>query len=105
MSEYIEIRKAAEMLCKMICGNDRGLCVSKTENCMQSKMVDLYNIEAADVAPVVHGRWVRENMVKLSCTITYVCQMCSASFSIRSDLGDVYNYCPNCGAKMDLNKR
>lgn len=54
--EYIERRKAAEILCKEICGSDRSLCVSTTENCQQKKMLELYELPAADVAPVVRCR-------------------------------------------------
>lgn len=45
----------------------------------------------ADVAPVVHGRWIRcRNETKCSnCKFIY--------YSNRDD----FNYCPNCGAKMD----
>ena len=48
------------------------------------------DLEAADVAPVVHGRWepYRKNLGK--------CSGCGEVVQIRS------NYCPNCGAKMDL---
>lgn len=49
-------------------------------------------IPAADVAPVVHGRWKRygRNLGE--------CSNCGEIVNIR------YNYCPNCGAKMDLEK-
>ena len=53
MAEYIERRKAAEVLCNVICGSDRGLCISTPENCQQKKMLALYELAAADVAPVV----------------------------------------------------
>lgn len=48
------------------------------------------DLEAADVAPVVHGRWepYRKNLGK--------CSECGEVVQIRS------NYCPDCGAKMDL---
>lgn len=44
----------------------------------------------AEVAPVVHGRWkpYRKNLGK--------CSECGEVVQIRS------NYCPDCGAKMDL---
>lgn len=48
---------------------------------------------AADVAPVVHGRWVSKN------EWTFVCSNCDYVDAYPFD--DRYNYCPNCGAKMD----
>lgn len=48
------------------------------------------NINAADAAPVVHGRWIDE-----------VCSECG-QYVYR---GDARNYCPNCGAKMDGERR
>ena len=51
---------------------------------------DVDAIPAADVAPVRHGRWKRYG--KNLCE----CSECGEIVSVRS------NYCPNCGAKMDL---
>lgn len=49
---------------------------------------------AADVAPVVHGRW-RESGHLLEC------QSCGEIYSrIVGNAGKLWNYCPNCGAKM-----
>lgn len=50
---------------------------------------------AADVAPVVHGRWIRKPHWCVSCSY---CGKCTHDYE-----GEVesYNYCPNCGAKMD----
>ena len=53
----------------------------------------LDEIPAADIAPVVHGRWVRKN------EWTFVCPNCDYVDAYPFD--DRYNYCPNCGAKMD----
>ena len=51
---------------------------------------DIENAPAADVAPVRHGRWKRygKNLGE--------CSECGEIVSVRN------NYCPNCGAKMDL---
>lgn len=64
----------------------------------------LDEIPAADVSPVVHGRWEREpssywrwttsGAVAVTRT-TYRCCLCGRGTAVRS------NYCPNCGAKMD----
>lgn len=53
---------------------------------------------AADVAPVRHGRWETEIItdvygLKHDC---YVCSVCGAA---NDD--DEFDFCPNCGAKMD----
>lgn len=53
---------------------------------------------AADVAPVVHGRW---KYISSSCSMftgVYKCSCCGA----EDENGECYNFCPNCGAKMDL---
>lgn len=51
-------------------------------------------IPTADVAPVVHGRWVCVH--KIDPISGYRCSKC------RRIVGfDFTPYCPNCGAKMD----
>ena len=52
-------------------------------------------IPAADVAPVVHGRWVPTKAPFMN-----ECKDCSVC-GYRTVWGHRYNYCPNCGAKMD----
>ena len=50
----------------------------------------IYEMPAADVAPVRHGRWkpFGRNLGE--------CSECGEVVAIRN------NYCPNCGCKMDL---
>ena len=52
-------------------------------------------LPAADVAPVVHGRWVL-NILPHGAELK--CNQCGyvAPYEL-----DVHKYCPNCGAKMD----
>lgn len=52
---------------------------------------DFYSIPAADVAPVVHGRWVFGGD---GCVICSECNEEESNDNHR-------NYCPNCGARMD----
>lgn len=54
------------------------------------------NRKAADVAPVVHGRWVSNG---ISESILSGCSVCDFTCGAYS-----FNYCPNCGAKMDGGK-
>lgn len=52
-------------------------------------------IPAADVAPVVHGRWVTHYRSGTPVAEGYVSTCCDMWNNRKSD------YCPNCGAKMD----
>ena len=57
----------------------------------------LENIPAADVAPVVHGRWIHDG-----CRIEGGIDWCHCSGCGKSDnFCARTNYCPKCGAKMD----
>lgn len=50
-------------------------------------------VPAADVALVVHGRWVNRYITGED---PYKCSCCGDSVNVYG-----YHYCPNCGAKMD----
>ena len=51
---------------------------------------------AADVAPVRHGRWE-----EASDGDGIVCPFCRTDFCTIIYDTEYFNYCPNCGAKMD----
>lgn len=53
--------------------------------------------QAANVAPVRHGRWVEQE--KYTFGTMYDCSICGNRIL---DNGHSWHYCPNCGAKMDL---
>ena len=53
-------------------------------------------VTAADVAPVRHGRWIEHE--KYTFGVMYDCSICGNRIL---DTGHSWNYCPNCGAKMD----
>jgi hypothetical protein len=50
------------------------------------------SMPAADVAPVRHGRWEPPAVGKYG----VLCSVC------RSQVDNPFVYCPNCGAKMNL---
>ena len=58
----------------------------------------LLSIPAADVAPVVHGRWIGSHGL-----FQGKCSVCGyMTFDKSADWArDYWPYCPNCGAKMD----
>ncbi len=53
------------------------------------------DIPAADVAPVVHGRWKYYRKQGVA-----TCTICSFERKLDDDFGRAVS-CPNCGAKID----
>lgn len=53
--------------------------------------------QSSDVAPVVHGEWVDTP----DGTAT-ICSYCKADWNVFDNDTYRFKYCPNCGAKMDL---
>ena len=51
-------------------------------------------MDAADVAPVVHGRWLYGDYYDIG----DVCSECDWDSQMTHPF---YRYCPNCGARMD----
>ena len=86
MAEYIEKKWAIENV------------IHAKENHMD-EVEALERTIAADVAPVVHGRWVleREPDGKPYC---FHCSACDGDFH-NIGITVAYDYCPNCGARMD----
>lgn len=82
MAEYIKRETAvrAVMAAKWVDGSDGAMA-----------MAIVASSPAADVAPVVHGRWVFGG----DCCV--ICSKCNEEESNNNHR----NFCPNCGAKMD----
>ena len=53
----------------------------------------LNQFPAADVEPVMHGRWVSNGIQD---SVLSKCSLCGIMYGSSS-----FNYCPNCGSKMD----
>ena len=99
MAEYID----REALLKNFCGFDLTECVkygnkTKEQTARSYGTLMMYEIAdviedapAADVAPVVHGRWIK------GAPNPY----CSECFV---ECRDETPFCPHCGAKMDGGK-
>ena len=91
MSEYIERERTVELLRSL--GNRE---YRKEKGTIQDaiKMISYPEYTpAADVAPVVHGRWVEYQIPPIVC-----CSNCDWATDVKEKN---FQYCPNCGAKMD----
>ena len=96
MAEYIECRKCVSPDCK-------GCNLKNLETMLNSGKFDCLMNEnrcinpSADVAPVRHGRWLQKKHKIFGNSYDYVCSECGCDYALAE-----YNYCPNCGCKMDL---
>ena len=104
MAEYIRREDAIKCIeCQCIDGKMWGNDESEgTLIEAYSAIDDLMEIPPADVAPVVHARWIHSRYEDCSEQFELVkCSRCNheayaMAFYVRGG-----NYCPNCGAKMD----
>lgn len=61
---------------------------------------ELYNFPAADVAPVIHGKWIRKRTVEHEGE--WYCSICGKDMLYTWGPGcGLADYCPHCGARMD----
>ena len=89
MAEYIEREAARKLACK-ICGD----CDGGVDVC-QFRDLDVDAIPAADVRPMVRGKWVADGD---GYHWTYNCSVCG--WKDGYPFNERHNYCPNCGADM-----
>ena len=110
MAEYID-RKLLDKAMTASAGNDKD----KNRRTWAKAICVLHDLPAADVAPVVHGRWVAQCVVETDGGWTLedapyneyqhsnpICSICRKTALL--DGGEDYvasPYCPNCGARMD----
>ena len=85
MAEYIE-REMAKKEFNLYFGGVSHAVIA-------SKLLD--SIPAADVAPVVHGRWIEKPFLLGASNF---CSLCDSFYGMPHGK---FNYCPNCGARMD----
>ena len=99
MDEYIDLEALIEWLKRIPLidlSDGRGLCRVIMEDDFKKAINKMPKGIIADVAPVRHGRWVEKE--KYTFGIMYDCSLCENRIL---DNGHSWNYCPNCGAKMD----
>lgn len=69
------------------------------EQCMSL----LSMLPSVDAVPVVHGKWVKdEDSCHYDYYLPYFDFNCSICGEIENDQHGLPNYCPNCGAKMEV---
>lgn len=89
MAEYIE--------------RDTALRVAHTMRPEDKRLkITMANIPAADVAPVVYGRWISPHWKNSNyCCNCSECGGEAMHREYRWNSKGIYPICPNCGARMD----
>lgn len=59
-------------------------------------LYDIKHFHAADVAPVRRGRWIEKPYLLGT---SRFCSRCGENYGMPHA---IYRYCPNCGARMDV---
>lgn len=77
---------------------EREVLLEKMKNWHEkiSLVTCVNSIPAADVVPVRRGRWIEQE--KYTFGVMYDCSICGNRIL---DNEHSWNYCPNCGARMD----
>lgn len=93
MFEYIDLEAVLKDFKERYCSPCKG--AGKDHNGCKCDVCWVENLPSADVAPVVHGRWVKHYRSGTTVAEGYVSTCCDMWNNRKSD------YCPNCGARMD----
>lgn len=94
MAEYIKKALVAREIRKLLRVRESAVDIFQSgfEYGVDKAWANINKIPAADVTPVKHGEWDKKPFL---IGTSYYCSECGDNF------GEPYNYCPNCGAKMD----
>ena len=99
MDEYINREAAIKAMEKA----DYTLIANDADSCKADYLREIIeNMPAADVAPVVHGRWDDSGRYTFPSGAAAVrCTNCGCALTESEYHLNNWNYCPVCGAKMD----
>lgn len=95
MADYIERESLLSAVKPDAPGDENKVITISTAKTIIRSLAHL--IPAADVAPVRHGKW------EWDIEDIYRCSNCAEKSHVKEVIGHPeWDYCPNCGAKMDL---
>ena len=92
MAEYIDKEIALSLVQPDAPEDETGAVTIATAKKLVRSII--YRTPTADVAPVVHGKWIREDN-----SLGWVCSRCGRGVNNNPEGIDLY--CYHCGAKMD----
>ena len=95
MAEYIDKEIALSLVQPDAPEDETGAVTIATAKKLVRSII--YRTPTADVAPVIHGKWISKNYHGYEWV--FVCSNCG--YIDGYPFNDRPNYCPNCGARMD----
>lgn len=96
MSDYIKRSDALNFEWEIECEPDD---LQPMMEGMVRVMDYIKQLPAADVVEVVHGEWIDDKSTIIGDLIERNCSLCGQRMT--SCIERMMSYCPNCGAKMD----
>lgn len=99
MAEHIERGKVLKIINFWKCRGEYGPYGQERSwsEALEQIECDVEDILPADVAHVAHGKWLKpEHEYHVG-----ICSLCGCAPLKPAFRATPYNYCPNCGAKMD----
>ena len=99
MAKYIDREALIEWLKRIPLidlSDGRGLCRVIMEDDFKKAIKNMPKGIIVDVAPARHGQWIEQE--KYTFGTMYDCSICGNRIL---DNGHSWNYCPNCGCRMD----
>lgn len=98
MARLIDADDLIKFLSRLEAVNGSDSCNRITNNALHDVFPELIKCAPTiGAAPVVHGEWIFGEDVDIQCSI------CGADAMTEGDYRQVEsNFCPNCGAKMDM---
>ena len=99
MDEYIDREAALSLIQPDAPEDDTAAITIATAKKLVRSIV--YRTPTADVEPVIHAHWIEQEDGNID--TYYTCSACKEDFDLiaGTPCENLYNYCPNCGAKMD----
>ena len=76
---------------------DQGIAHPNAYHLTNYATLILQEAPTIEAEPVRHGQWMIKQHKIFGNSYDYVCSVCGCDYALAE-----YNYCPHCGAKMDL---
>jgi hypothetical protein len=99
MSEYVskeELKEFFESIEITVAGRSRAEAISEVLQAIYNGVMEL---STTDAEPVRHGKWIG-----YAGTIGNECSVCGKWIDVLQGTAEM-NYCPNCGAMMDAERK